>query len=55
MLLCVPVVCAFKLLGSKECIRFPVNGHLDYFQGLAITNESAMNILAHVFLWTSLG
>ena len=31
----------------------PMDGHLDYFQFLAILNQASMNIHVQVFVWTS--
>ena len=32
------------------CIHYSVEGHLGFFQLLAIINKAAMNIVEHVFL-----
>ena len=58
-LLCVSIVHSLLLLYgillysyTTIFIQSSIDGHLSYFQFLAIINKAAMNILAQVFVWT---
>lgn len=43
----------FQLMDILQfAIHFPVDGHLDCFPFLVITNNSAMNIHVQAFMWT---
>ena len=41
----------------SECATFfihsPIEGHLGYFQVVAIMNEAAVSICVQIFMWTS--
>ena len=46
--LCKCSTSSLSLLWPRDKI---IEGHLDYFQVLAITNNTAMNIVEHMSLW----